>query len=121
MFGIGAYVAGLLIKRLDISYWLAAPSGVVAAMAVGTLLALPALRLSGIYLALATFALATAMPQILKFHALEGWTGGVQGIQVDPPGAPFGLPLNTVYSRLRVGREEFERGVRSLSAKEEQV
>jgi branched-chain amino acid transport system permease protein len=58
MFGIGAYVAGLLIKRLDVSYWLAAPSGVIAAMAVGTVLALPALRLSGIYLALATLAFA---------------------------------------------------------------
>jgi branched-chain amino acid transport system permease protein len=58
MFGIGAYVAGLLIKRLHVSYWLAAPSGVIAAMAVGTLLALPALRLSGIYLALATLAFA---------------------------------------------------------------
>ena len=58
MFGIGAYVAGLLIKRLDVSYWLAAPIGVIAAMAVGTLLALPALRLSGIYLALATLAFA---------------------------------------------------------------
>lgn len=58
MFGIGAYVAGLLIKRLDVSYWLAAPTAVIAAMAVGTLLALPALRLSGIYLALATLAFA---------------------------------------------------------------
>jgi branched-chain amino acid transport system permease protein len=58
MFGIGAYVAGLLIKHLGISYWLAAPSGVIAAMAVGTVLALPALRLSGIYLALATLAFA---------------------------------------------------------------
>jgi branched-chain amino acid transport system permease protein len=58
MFGIGAYAAGLLIKRFDVPYWLAAPSGVIAAMAVGTLLALPALRLSGIYLALATLAFA---------------------------------------------------------------
>ena len=49
---------GLLIKHLGVSYWLAAPSGVIAAMAVGTLLALPALRLSGIYLALATLAFA---------------------------------------------------------------
>ena len=34
---------------------------------VGFLFGLPALRLQGLYLALATFALATAMPQILKF------------------------------------------------------
>ena len=58
MFGIGAYGAGLLIKHFAIPYWLAAPAGAAAAMAVGTLLALPALRLSGIYLALATLAFA---------------------------------------------------------------
>jgi len=58
MFGIGAYGAGLLIKHFAVPYWLAAPAGAVAAMAVGTCLALPALRLSGIYLALATLAFA---------------------------------------------------------------
>jgi branched-chain amino acid transport system permease protein len=58
MFGIGAYGAGLLIKHFAVPYWLAAPAGAIAAMAVGTLLALPALRLSGIYLALATLAFA---------------------------------------------------------------
>ena len=52
---------------------------------VGFLFGLPALRLQGLYLALATFALAIAMPQILKFQPLEGWTGGVQGIVVDQP------------------------------------
>lgn len=58
MFGIGAYGAGLLIKHFAASYWVAAPAGAIAAMVVGTLLALPALRLSGIYLALATLAFA---------------------------------------------------------------
>jgi branched-chain amino acid transport system permease protein len=55
---------------------------------------LPALRLEGIYLALATFALAVAMPQILKLSPFEHWTGGVQGIVILKPNAPFGLPLN---------------------------
>ena len=60
----------------------------------GFLLGLPALRIEGPYLALATFALAVAIPQVLKYKGFEPWTGGVQGIQVDPPAAPFGLPLN---------------------------
>ncbi len=60
----------------------------------GFLFGLPALRLEGIYLALATFALAVAMPQILKSTPLEPWTGGVQGIVIIKPDAPFGLPLN---------------------------
>jgi branched-chain amino acid transport system permease protein len=51
------------------------------------------LRLSGIYLALATFALAVAMPQLLKLNFLEHWTGGVQGLVVLKPDAPFGLPI----------------------------
>jgi branched-chain amino acid transport system permease protein len=48
----------------------------------------------GLYLALATFALATAMPQILKFQPLEPLTGGVQGIAVLKPDPPPGLPLD---------------------------
>jgi branched-chain amino acid transport system permease protein len=64
-------------------------------LGAGFLFGLPALRLEGLYLALATFALAVATPQILKFKGFDHWTGGVQGIQVDAPAAPFGLPLNT--------------------------
>jgi branched-chain amino acid transport system permease protein len=58
MFGIGAYGVGLLQKHFGLPYWIGAPAGVLAAMVVGTILALPALRLSGIYLALATLAFA---------------------------------------------------------------
>jgi branched-chain amino acid transport system permease protein len=58
MFGIGAYGAGLLMKHLALPFWVAAPAGVIAAMTAGTLLAWPALRLSGIYLALTTLAFA---------------------------------------------------------------
>ena len=56
---------------------------------------LPALRLEGVYLALATFALAIAIPQMLKASFLEHWIGGVQGITIIKPDAPFGLPLNS--------------------------
>jgi branched-chain amino acid transport system permease protein len=58
MFGIGAYGVGLLQRHFDLPFWIGAPVGAIAAMAVGTMLALPALRLSGIYLALATLAFA---------------------------------------------------------------
>jgi branched-chain amino acid transport system permease protein len=50
--------------------------------------------LQNLYLALATFALAVAMPQILRFHALEAWTGGVQGLVVDQPDPPDFLPID---------------------------
>ena len=52
---------------------------------VGYLFGLPALQLEGHYLALATFALAIAVPQILKYKRLEGLTGGVQGIELSKP------------------------------------
>jgi ABC-type branched-subunit amino acid transport system substrate-binding protein len=55
-------------------------------------LRLPALRLEKVYLALATFALGVALPQILKSKGLEHWTGGVQGIVITKPDAPFGIP-----------------------------
>ena len=61
---------------------------------VGFLFGFPALRLQGLYLALATFALATAMPQILKFQPLEPLTGGVQGIVILKPDPPPGVPLD---------------------------
>jgi branched-chain amino acid transport system permease protein len=35
-----------------------------------------------------------SMPQLLKYHHLEKWAGGVQGIVIAKPDAPFGLPLN---------------------------
>ena len=43
---------------------------------VGWGVGFPALRLGGLYLALTTFALAVAVPQILKYKWLEGLTGG---------------------------------------------
>jgi branched-chain amino acid transport system permease protein len=61
-------------------------------LAAGFLFGLPALRLEGPYLALATFCLALAMPQVLKHF--DQWTGGSQGIVLAKPPAPPGLPLN---------------------------
>jgi branched-chain amino acid transport system permease protein len=82
------------MDKLDLPYPLTLPLAGIACLVVGFLFGLPALRLEGLYLALATFALAVATPQILKFSAFEDWTGGVQGIVIVKPDAPFGLPLS---------------------------
>ncbi len=58
-------------------------------LVVGFLFGLPALRLEGLYLALATFALGVSLPQLLKYKHLEHWTGGVQGIVIIKPDPPF--------------------------------
>lgn len=92
-FAIGAYVAAILMDKLGVPYWATIPVAALVSFCVGFLFGLPALRLEGHYLALATFALALAVPQILKHHQLEAWTGGVQGVFLTKPSAPFGLPV----------------------------
>jgi branched-chain amino acid transport system permease protein len=93
-YAIGAYTAAILIVKLGVPYWATIPVAGLICLVTGFLFGLPALRLEGLYLALATFALALSTPQILKFKKLEAWTGGVQGINIDKPDAPFGLPLD---------------------------
>lgn len=92
-YAIGAYVAAILMDQAGIPYWLTLPIAGVVCFGVGFLFGLPALRLEGLYLALATLALALVVPQLLRFGPIEHWTGGVQGLTLDKPEAPFGLPL----------------------------
>lgn len=93
-YAIGAYTSAVLIEHANMNYALTLPIAGLVAFGAGFLFGKPALRLSGIYLALATFALAVATPQLLKLHFLEQWTGGVQGLVVLKPDAPFGLPIS---------------------------
>ena len=93
-YAIGAYTTAILMTTWNVPYWLTLPVSAVLCAVVGFLLGLPALRLGGLYLALTTYALAIAIPQILKYKAFEDWTGGVQGLVIDKPEAPFGLPLS---------------------------
>ena len=93
-YAIGAYTAAILMDQYDVSYVWTLPVAGVICFVSGFLFGLPALRLEGVYLALATFALAVATPQMLKLSLFEHWTGGVQGIVILKPDAPFGLPLS---------------------------
>ncbi len=92
-YAVGAYTAAVLMDHLNFPYWATIPAAAIVCFIVGYLFGLPALKLEGHYLALATFALALAVPQILKYKWLEGLTGGVQGIVLNKPEVPFGLPL----------------------------
>jgi branched-chain amino acid transport system permease protein len=93
-YAVGAYTAAILMDKLDVPYYATLPIAAVVCFVVGYLFGQPALKLEGHYLALATFALALAVPQILKYKWLEDLTGGVQGIVLNKPEAPFGLPLS---------------------------
>jgi len=93
-YAIGAYTTAILMSSWNMPYWATLPVSALVCAVVGFLVGLPALRLEGLYLALTTFALAVAVPQILKYKLFEDWTGGVQGLVIDKPEAPFGLPLS---------------------------
>jgi len=99
-YAIGAYTAAVLMDRLGAPYWATIPAAGAVCLVAGFLFGLPALRLEGLYLALATFALGVSMPQLLKYHHLEKWTGGVQGIVIAKPEPPAflheaGLRMNS--------------------------
>ena len=99
-YALGAYVTAILMDKAGVPYWATVPAAGAVCLVAGFLFGLPALRLEGLYLALATFALGVSMPQLLKYHHLEKWTGGVQGIVIAKPEAPaffpwVGLPLNS--------------------------
>jgi branched-chain amino acid transport system permease protein len=93
-YAIGAYTAAILMDKFGLPYWATVPVAGAVCLVAGFLFGLPALRLEGLYLALATFALGVAMPQLLKYKGLEQWTGGVQGITILKPDAPGWIDIS---------------------------
>lgn len=98
-YALGAYAAAILMDRAGLPYWATLPCAFALCFVFGFVVGFPALRLAGHYLALATFALALAVPQLLKYKKIEAWTGGVQGIVLSKPEPPlsfslFGQPLS---------------------------
>ena len=93
-YAIGSYTAAILMAHYNVPYWATLPAAAAVCLLAGFLFGLPALRLEGLFLALATLSLAVAMPSILKWKGVAELTGGVQGLVLTKPDAPFGLPLN---------------------------
>jgi branched-chain amino acid transport system permease protein len=79
---VGGYTTAILVVDHGVrDLWTIPLAGLVAA-AAGVLVGVPALRLTGLYVALVTFGLAVAVPQLLQWDKLEGLTGGNEGIQL---------------------------------------
>ena len=93
-YALGAYTAAIMMDQWGVPYYWTIPAAGILCGVSGFLFGLPALRLEGLYLALATLALAIVTPTLLKLDFLAEWTGGVQGIVIMKPSAPLGLPLN---------------------------
>jgi branched-chain amino acid transport system permease protein len=90
-YGIGAYTAAILATRAGLSFWLTLPLAGVVSGAFGAAIALPTLRLRGIFLALVTIGF-----QEITFLVTLNWIGltrGPMGIPGIPPPAIWGAPL----------------------------
>ena len=103
LFGVGAYAAAVLHDGLHWPYWLTLPASGLVAMVIGVAIALPALRLSGLYLALATVAFAQFA--LWAFTHWDPVTGGPSGLKVAPVDfhpLPVGADLGQYWLSLLV-------------------
>jgi len=91
LFGLGAYAAGVLVFKLSAPFWITVPFAIVFTAGFGALLALPALRVSGPYLAMVTLAFGTII-QIL-INEMSFLTDGPMGIKLEKPSL-FGHKLD---------------------------
>ena len=88
---VGAYITAILFDQYAFPLGLAVlVAGIATGVMGGVIIGVPAVRLSGPYLAIATFSLIIALPQILKMDIevaglgidVTGWTGGPNGIRI---------------------------------------
>jgi len=91
LFGIGSYVTAVLIMHFGTPWFLAVPASIVVTALFGAILALPALRVTGPYLAMVTLAFGTII-QIL-INEMSFVTQGPMGITLTKPSL-FGRELH---------------------------
>ncbi len=93
LFGVGSYTAGVLFFKLGLPFFLVIPAAIGVTALFGAVLALPALRVTGPYLAMVTLAFGTII-QIL-INEMTFLTEGPIGIKVPKP-VFYGHKLNEV-------------------------
>lgn len=92
-FGIGAYTSGILTSHFGINPWAAMPVGILASSLVAWLIGIPALRLKGHYLAMATLGFGVIVTIVLN-EEVE-WTGGPSGMGDIPGLSLAGVKINS--------------------------
>jgi branched-chain amino acid transport system permease protein len=83
LFGVGSYTAGVFFIKLGAPLWVIIPASIGVTAGFGALLALPALRVTGPYLAMVTLAFGTII-QIL-INEMDFLTEGPLGIKIPKP------------------------------------
>jgi branched-chain amino acid transport system permease protein len=91
LFGVGSYTAGVFFMKLGAPLWVIIPASIGVTAGFGALLALPALRVTGPYLAMVTLAFGTII-QIL-INEMDFLTEGPLGIKIPKPSIA-GMQLN---------------------------
>ena len=126
LYAIGAYTGALLTTSLEWSFWIALPIAGLLAGIAGTLLAIPALRVRGPYLAMITIAFGFVVEQ--GAAEWKGLTGGWNGIMFIPVpsvmGIEFaerevallttGLTVVAVFLFVRLARSNWGRAMRAV-------
>ena len=92
-FGLGAYTSGILTATCGVNPWLALLAGLVLSGSAAFLIGVPALKLRGYYLAMATLGFGIIVSIIL--NQAQPLTGGPSGLPGIPPLTLAGFPLNT--------------------------
>jgi branched-chain amino acid transport system permease protein len=86
----GAYITAILVQRYNWPFMGTIPVVMIVTFLLGVLVGLPALRLSGLYLAVVTFSLGLLVPPVII--RLEHWTAGANGMPITKKMVPsFGL------------------------------
>lgn len=93
LFGVGAYAAGLVATKLGMPFWVALPAAMAITAGFGALLAIPALRVTGPYLAMVTLAFGTIISILL--NEMDFLTHGPMGLQLRKP-TVFGHQVTAV-------------------------
>jgi branched-chain amino acid transport system permease protein len=92
-FGLGAYTSGILTATYGVNPWLALVAGLVVSGTAAYLIGIPALKLKGYYLAMATLGFGIIIYIIL--NEAQGLTGGPSGLSGIPSLSLAGFTLNT--------------------------
>jgi len=118
--GIGAYVSALLTLQLDGPFPAVLLAGGVAPALVALIIGAPVLRLSGVYLAMATLAFGEVVRITILNLDITGGPEGLNGIPLATEGWHIALLLAlTVYGLARLRRSKVGRAFESI--KEDEV
>lgn len=93
IYGVSAYMAGLLIRDVGLSFWIAMLISLVFGALLGLVIGAITLKLESAYLAIVTLGLALMIQSVL-----QNWrslTGGFEGLLKIPKPVLFGFPIKS--------------------------